>query len=105
MSLACNYDDVMRQLQMRGLVIDKPLLLDSQIQRWKVAGEDRERRGWTRLREWMSKSGAVYIVGAYGIWHGNDDGYSKVEMPAIKPGEKSAPLSDEDKKAIAEANT
>ncbi len=102
MSLACNYDDVMRQLQSRGMIIDKPLLLDSQIQRWKVAGEDREKRGWTRLREWMSKSGAVYIVGAHGIWHGNDDGYTKVAMP--DKDSQEAPLSKEDIAAIAEAN-
>jgi putative DNA primase/helicase len=75
-----NYDDVKSQLQDAGLILDKPLELDSRIQRWKVDGEDRERRGWTKLREWQSKAGSTFIVGAFGVWRGNDDGYQRIEL-------------------------
>lgn len=75
-----NYDDVMSQLRDAGLIIDKPLSFDARIQRWKVENEDREKRGWSRLREWNSDSGKTYIVGVYGVWHGNDDGKQKITL-------------------------
>lgn len=96
-----NYDDVMRQLQSAGLVIDKPLAYDSRIQRWLAEGEDREKRGWSRLKEWTSKAGNTYIVGCYGIWHGSDDGYTKIEMP--ERDDKLPAITDEDKAAIRAA--
>jgi len=99
MSYQINYDDVMTQLSIAGLVIDKSMLhFDARIQRWKVAGEDKEKRGWTRLREWTSKAGNTYIVGSYGIWRGNDDGATKIEMPAKR--EDLPKLSPEDIAAI-----
>lgn len=82
MSMAINYDDVIAQLESLGLVLDKPISADARIQRWKVEGEDKERRGWSRLREWVSAKGNVYIVGNFGVWHGNDDGNTKVAMPS-----------------------
>ena len=98
-----NIDDVVRQLESLGLVLDgKALRFDSAIQRWKVDGEDHEKRGWSRLREWTSKSGATYIVGDYGVWHGNDDGRVRVELPA-KDGDKPS-LSQEDIAAMREAH-
>lgn len=77
-----NIDDVTRQLESAGLILDKALRFDSTIQRWRVEGEDHERRGWSRLREWTSRAGNTYIVGDYGVWHGNDDGRIKIEMPS-----------------------
>jgi putative DNA primase/helicase len=97
-----NLDDVVKQLEVAGLVIDKSLRFDSVIQRWRAEGEDHEKRGWSRLREWTSKSGATYIVGDYGVWHGNDDGRIRVELPA-KDGDKPA-LSQEDIAAMREAH-
>lgn len=94
MSAAINHDLLMRQIDALGLILDKPLLFDARIQRWKVQGEDRERRGWTRLREWVSNKGNVYIVGNLGVWHGNDDGSMKVELPS-RDDEKNK-LSAED---------
>lgn len=96
-----NYDDVRGQLMAAGLVLDKELTFDARIQRWKVLDEDHERRGWSRLKEWTSKAGHTYIVGCYGIWHGNDDGYTKIQMPARD--DKVAPLTDEDVAAIRAA--
>lgn len=81
MSVACNYDDAISQIQLSGLILDQTLILDGRIQRWKVAGEDREKRGWTRLREWTSKSGNTYLVGNFGVWHGNSDGNTRIELP------------------------
>lgn len=74
------YDHAIQQIQSIGIQLDKPLLFDGRIQRWLVAGEGREKRGWTRLREWTSNRGNTYIVGAYGVWHGNDDGYTKIQI-------------------------
>lgn len=95
-----NYDDIKSQLDCAGLIIDKELSFDARIQRWKAEGEDRERRGWTKLREWQSKAGKTYIVGCYGIWHGNDDGYTKLELSK----ENAVTLTAEDKAAIKAAH-
>jgi putative DNA primase/helicase len=95
-----NYDDALNQIRDAGLIVDKTVSFDARIQRWKVDGEDREKRGWTKLREWTSKAGHTYIVGAYGVWRGNDDGYTKIEL-----GEDSASaLTKEDKAAIKAAH-
>ncbi len=40
-----NFDDVVAQLVGAGLILDKELRLDAKFQRWKVDGEDAERRG------------------------------------------------------------
>jgi putative DNA primase/helicase len=95
-----NYDDIKSQIECAGLILDKPLEFDARIQRWKVAGEDRERRGWTKLREWQSKAGNTYIVGCFGVWKGNDDGYTKLELSK----DDAVVLTAEDKAAIKAAH-
>jgi len=95
-----NLDDVDAQLRSQGLVLDKPLTFDSRIQRWKIEGENNEKRGWSRLKEWTSSKGITYVVGSYGVWHGTDDGYTKIEI--TKDEIKSA-LSNEDKAAMRAA--
>jgi putative DNA primase/helicase len=97
-----NYADAMAQITSAGIMIDKPLNLDARIQRWKVDGEDRERRGWTRLKEWRSSVGVTYIVGVYGIWHGNDDGMVKIDLPTKSTPDRP-PLTAEDIAAIRAA--
>jgi putative DNA primase/helicase len=94
-----NYDDVVRQIEGCGLVLDKPLTFDARIQRWKVTGEDNERRGWTRLKEWTSKAGNTYIVGTFGIWHGTDDGRMKIEI-----NRETTQLSRDDLEAMRKAH-
>lgn len=97
-----NLDDVISQLEGAGLVIERSRLqFDSRVQRWMVTNEDHERRGWTRLKEWTSKSGNTYVVGSYGIWHGNDDGYTRIDMP--RKDDNRPALTDEDKAAIRAA--
>lgn len=91
-----NHDDVMAQLTGAGLLIDKQLAFDARIQRWKTAdSKGGDKPGWSRLKEWVSKAGNTYIVGAYGVWHGNDDGYTKIELPKRDDPNRPA-LSDED---------
>lgn len=101
MTLAVNYEDVLAQLMAAGLVIDKELALDARIQRWKTDGKGREKNGWSRLREWTSKAGNVYIVGVFGAWQGNDDGRIKVSLPKLGDGRPK--LSDEDIAAMRAA--
>lgn len=95
-----NYDDALNQIRDAGLIIDKGLSMDARIQRWKVDGEDHEKRGWTKLREWQSKAGHTYIVGAFGVWRGNDDGYTKIELSK----DSATALTTEDKAAIKAAH-
>lgn len=91
-----NYDDVRRQLEAAGLVIDKDLTFDARIQRWKTNdSKGGEKPGWSRLKEWQSKSGHTYIVGAFGVWQGTDDGYQRIELPRRDDPQRPA-LSDDD---------
>jgi putative DNA primase/helicase len=91
-----NLADAENQIQALGIVLDKPLQLDGRIQRWKTTeSKGNDKPGWTRLREWQSRSGHSYVVGAFGVWQGNDDGRLKIELP--KGDDPAKPvLSDED---------
>jgi putative DNA primase/helicase len=99
-----NFRDAEAQILAAGILPDKDLAIDGRIQRWKTAdSKGNEKPGWTRLREWQSKAGNRYVVGCYGIWSGNDDGYTKIELPK-KDGDPQRPvLSDEDIAAAREA--
>lgn len=77
---AVNYTDAMRQIEAMQFDFDRPMVFDGRIQRWRVRGEDTERRGWTRLKEWVSGTGDTYLVGDFGVWHGNDDGRCRIEV-------------------------
>jgi len=93
-----NYDDARAQLLALGLIIDKQLDTSGRIQRWLVDGEDREKRGWSKLGDWTSPKGNTYLVGAFGVWHGNDDGKQRIELP--KDDGTGNGLSKEDLAAI-----
>jgi putative DNA primase/helicase len=95
-----NYDDVLIQLRNAGLIVAPPLNLEAKIQRWKVEDEGVEKRGWSRLREWQSNSGKTYIVGVYGVWHGNDDGKCKI---TFSKNDDDA-LTDDDRAAMRAAH-
>lgn len=91
-----NLTDVEQQLAAAGIATDKPLTFDARIQRWKTAdSKGGERPGWSRLKEWVSKAGNTYIVGAFGVWAGTDDGYTKIELPRRDDPQRPA-LTDED---------
>jgi putative DNA primase/helicase len=79
-----NYDDVLSQLTAAGLLIPpreglrvgthKPV-------RVFVEGGGKERRGWYLLREWSPSADRLLIVGAFGVWRGNEKHTQKVELP------------------------
>jgi len=97
-----NYDHAITQLREAGLILDrdrrgKPPIFDGQIQRWRVESEDKEWRGWSRLREWTSNHGNTYLVGAFGVYHGNDAGKRNIELPKF-----DADISPEQKRQRAE---
>jgi len=97
-----NLDDVEAQLRSQGLVLDKDLRFDASYQRWKIEGEDNEKRGWSRLSEWTNNLGHTYIVGVYGVFQGSEDGKTKIELPR-RDGSSRPTLSDADVAALREA--
>ena len=102
MALHVNFDDVERQILAAGLVLDKPLRFDSVIQRWKTTeSKGGEKPGWTKLKEWQSKAGNIYVVGCFGVWQGNDDGYTRIELP--KRDDPNLPALTDEEIAAARA--
>lgn len=90
MTIAINYDDVIDQLRAAGLVVDG--IEVGRLRRCKVDG-DREKRGWYWLHEVYLEHGDQAIVGAFGVWHGNDNGKQEIQL-------KKIPLTDEQRQAI-----
>lgn len=77
-----NEADVLRQLRSAGLIIEDGIELaksDGRSRRCRVDGMDREKRGWYRLSEWVTREG-VMLVGTYGIFSGADAGTRKIEL-------------------------
>jgi putative DNA primase/helicase len=93
LTLAANYDDVLRQLHAEGLLVDS--LVIGKRQRCRVQG-DREKRGWYSLHELVTSSGAVLIVGAFGIWRGPSPNTMRVELKR----EHADPLTAEQREAL-----
>jgi putative DNA primase/helicase len=98
--MALNFDDVRRQLIDAGLELDREIIADGRIQRWREANGDRERRGWSRLHQWTSTRGNTYIGGSFGIWQGMEPNSIKIEMPDKSSG---IVVPQEDRAAMAEA--
>lgn len=74
-----NYDDVVRQLEAAGLELRFPLLIDlprGKMGRCKVAGMDREVRGWYKLF-----SLGDLLTGSYGIWTGASENKVMITLP------------------------
>ena len=86
-----NYDDVLRQLQEAGLLVDS--IEVGRRMRCRVDG-DKEKRGWYHLHELRLDDGRFLIVGSYGVWRGNDPGSTKVELA------KGTPMSPEQRAAL-----
>lgn len=85
-----NYDDVQRQLVDAGLILQGGIEINTpKPVRCLVEGGGRERRGWYWLNDILLDHAApdgvvmklLYIVGAYGVYRGNDSGKTKVELP------------------------
>lgn len=75
-----NYDDVLEQIRSHGLILQGPLAVDtSKPIRVLVENGDREKRGWYWLNDVMIAD-CSYIIGAYGIYHGNDPGKQSIKL-------------------------
>lgn len=85
-----NYDDVVAQILGAGLMPKMPLEIDSaKSKRCRVEGMGREPRGWywlhRKLIQLENKDGTPgqsveVIVGAFGVYQGNDPGTQKVKV-------------------------
>ena len=96
-----NYDSVIGQLQQAGLILDKEINPNNTWQSWRVEGEDRERRGRSIIKEWVGSKGDAFLVGIFGVWHGNHFDQVKLEIPK-QTGERD--VTDDERKAMAAAN-
>ena len=75
-----NYDDVLEQIRSHGLILKESLAVNtSRPVRVRVENSDHEKRGWYWLND-VIIAGSSYIVGAYGIYHGNDPGKQSVKL-------------------------
>lgn len=97
-----NYDDVVDQVRGYGLMVDMLEVNTHKPVRCRVENEDREKRGWYWLQDTMLLDGnggqASYIVGAFGVYRGNDSGKVKI---ALKRDGKQIKLDREQREAIA----
>lgn len=84
-----NYEDVLGQIQTAGLLVDSLIIDSPKSKRCMVDGMGRERRGWywlhRKLIQLDNKDGTPgasveVIVGAFGIYQGNDPGTQKVKV-------------------------
>lgn len=76
--MSVNYEDVLGQLQAAGLLVTE-LVTTGRMVRCRVEGS-RERRGWYVLHELNTAAGETLVVGTFGVWHGNENGATKVEL-------------------------
>ena len=94
-----NHDHVVDQLQAAGLLLKDGIAVDTDRPvRCYIDGGDGERRGWYWLHD-IDLTDAdgqrrLYIVGAYGIYQGNDNGKQKIILkrngPALTADERAA---------------
>lgn len=91
MTIPANYDDVLNQLRDAGLIVESVDI--GRIVRCRVEGEGRDKKGWYWLHEWTGSGGDVFLVGSFGVWHGNENTARKIDLRKRK-------LSNEEKAAI-----
>jgi len=101
-----NYDDVLRQLEDAGLIIPQGERLrvgTHKPVRLAVRDGGREKRGWYLLKEWAPSVDRSLIVGAYGVWRGNNNGAQKVTLPSDDTGRITPEQRDAMRRMWAEA--
>lgn len=79
MSFYANYDDVLNQLRDHGLLVETVSVDTTKQQRCHTADDQREKRGWYWLSS-ITIDCNSYIIGAYGIWTGADNGKQTVTL-------------------------
>lgn len=83
MSYYANYDSVLDQLRAYGLQVDNLEVDAAKVVRRPTEDNQREKRGWYWLSS-ITIDSEAYIIGAYGIYQGNDNGKQKVELSRQK---------------------
>ena len=79
-----NYDDTLYQLRGYGLLLNGFDVDTARPRRCLVEGDkSREKRGWYWLSSFMV-DGESLIIGAYGIYSGNDSGKQTIKLPKDK---------------------
>lgn len=90
--MAVNYQSVIGEMTDAGLLVGGGLEVNSgKTVRVRVEG-DREKRGWYRLSV-VDIGGEDYLVGAYGIWRGSDNGKISVRPDrkvTVSPEQRAA---------------
>ena len=92
--MAVNYESVLAEMRAAGLLVDR-LEVDSGRTVRRPLEDDREKRGWYRLST-VELGGQSWLVGAWGVWRGNDNG--KV---AVKPDRGAVKLGADEQRAIS----
>lgn len=96
MSYYANHSDVLDQMQSHGLLVTSLEVDTDRVVRCKTMDNQREKRGWYWLSS-ITIGNDPHIVGAFGIYSGNDNGKQKVALNL----EQRNRLSDDQRKAIA----
>lgn len=91
-----NYDDALGQLREGGLIVDALEIDTPRPKRCLVEGADREKRGWYWLTS-KAIGGETYITGAFGVYHGNDNGKQTLKL---RLDGKAVELSEDERAAI-----
>jgi len=84
-----NYDDALLQLQRAGLEVAHLEVDTPRPVRCREKDGDREKRGWYWLHgvalEYPKGSGVSrdFIVGSFGVFHGNDNGKQKIRLSGM----------------------
>lgn len=88
-----NYNDVLDQLCDAGLLPSTPLKIGVRC-RCKVQ-DRKENPGWYHLHQIQRPGNDFLLVGAFGIWQGDDNGKQKIKLG------KNEALSPEENKAFS----
>ena len=76
-----NYDDVLVQLRDYGLIVSSLTIETPHPVRCKISDDrTKEKRGWYWLSSFNVDSECL-IIGAYGIYQGNDNGKQTIKLP------------------------
>ena len=90
-----NYDDVLNQLRDHGLLVETLHIDTPRVQRCITEDNQREKRGWYCLHS-IAIDCDPYIVGAFGIYQGADNGKQKVVLSK----QKAERLTTEQREAL-----
>jgi putative DNA primase/helicase len=107
MSYHINHNDVLDQLTNHGLMVMSLEVDTDRVKRCTTRDSGREKSGWYWLSS-ITIGSDPYIVGAYGIYQGNDNGKQKVVLNKEQTGrltaDQSKALADQQRSARKKAD-